>query len=64
MAQLTRVNETIMRRLQELTARRDSPFETARRASCAGAADEGRLIEAPAQTDMQRLVAEVGRRRK
>ncbi|CAN0076060.1 unnamed protein product, partial [Ectocarpus fasciculatus] len=74
--QLTRVNETIMRQLQTLMARKDSPREAARRASravgggraaaaaaAAAGGDKDKDKSEPAaavQADMQRLIAEMG----
>eukprot|EP00903_Cladosiphon_okamuranus_P020140 g18493.t1 len=69
--QLTRVNETIMRQLQALMARKDSPREAARRAgraagggggvaAGAGKDDDKSKPAAAVQADMQRLIAEMG----
>ncbi|CAN0162716.1 unnamed protein product, partial [Ectocarpus sp. 12 AP-2014] len=72
--QLTRVNETIMRQLQTLMARKDSPREVVRRASravgggraasaAAAGGDKDKDKSEPAaavQADMQRLIAEMG----
>ncbi|CAN0356155.1 unnamed protein product, partial [Ectocarpus sp. 12 AP-2014] len=72
--QLTRVNETIMRQLQTLMARKDSPREAARRASravgggraataAAAGGDKDKDKSEPAaavQADMQRLIVEMG----